>query len=332
VRKQRKIWSRICLVALGALLILLPFAGCAPAPAENITFADLSWDSAQVHTRIAAFILENGYGYPPSDYIPGETIPLFVGLSEGDCDVSMEIWVENQQEAWDKALAEGKVVDLGINFPDAWQGWLVPTYMIEEGQIPADISVDKMPDYWELFKDPEDPTKGVFYSCIAGWECEKINEEKFEVYGLNDTYNVFLPGSGAALAANMVSAYEKHEPIFTYYWAPTWVLGKLDMTIVKEPPYNETVWETNHGCAYPTTGTSIAVNAEWAPKNEKAVEFLRNYSTAADQMNKVLAYMQENEASTMEAAIYFLKEYESVWTKWVPSDVAKKVKAALAQQ
>jgi len=30
-----------------------------------------------------------------------------------------------------------------------------------------------------------------------------------------------------------------------------------------------------------------------------------------------------------DAAIEFLKTQESVWTKWVPSSVAKKVKAAL---
>ena len=39
--------------------------------------------------------------------------------------------------------------------------------------------------------------------------------------------------------------------------------------------------------------------------------------------------MQENEATTDEAAIWFLKEYESLWTGWVPSSVASKVKEAL---
>ena len=59
------------------------------------------------------------------------------------------------------------------------------------------------------------------------------------------------------------------------------------------------------------------------------VEFLRNYETTADMANKALAYMQETKADTTAAAIYFLQEYESLWTQWVPSDVANKVKAAL---
>lgn len=321
---------KIVMVALGLLLIPLPFAGCAAeAPEEPAVFADLGWESAQVHSRIAAFILENGYGYPPSEYIPGETIPLFAGLSRGDVDINMECWVENQQEAYDKAIAAEEVVDLGDNFWDNWQGWLVPTYLIEQGLMAESPSIDDMPNYWELFQDPEDPTKGVFYSCIAGWECEKINEEKFMEYGLDEYYNVFLPGSGAALAASMVGAYEKGEPWFGYYWAPTWILGKLDMTVVEEPPYDETVWETNHACAYPAVHVNIVVNAQWAENNSKAVEFLTNYTTTTAQNNKVLAYMQEEEASTAEAAIYYLQEYEDTWTQWVPSDVADKVKAAL---
>jgi len=328
---KQKLGIKILMGVLGALLLLIPFAGCAaPAPEkEPIVFADLSWDSAMVHTRVAAFILENGYGYPKSEYIPGETIPLWAGLARGDVDVNMECWVENQQEAYDKSIAAGEVVDLGDNFWDNWQGWLVPTYMIEEGLLPEGISVDDLPQYWELFKDPEDPTKGVFYSCIAGWECEKINEEKFQEYGLDEYYNVFLPGSGAALAANMVAAYEKGEPYFGYYWAPTWILGQLDMTPIEEPPYNETVWDTNHACAYPAVHVNICVNTEWSEKNPKVVEFLTKYATTTAQVNKALAYMQETEASTEEAAIYYLQEFESTWTQWVPSDIADKVKVAL---
>ena len=348
--RRQKLGIKIFMLAIGALLILSPFIGCAaeapapepeptptptpapapePAPKESIIFADLGWESIQVHNRIAAFILENGYGYPPSEYIPGETIPGFLGLTRGDIDIDMECWVENQQEAYDKAIAAGEVVDLGTNFPDSWQGWLVPTYMIEDGLLPEGISIDDMPDYWELFKDPEDPSKGVFYSCIAGWECEKINEEKFKEYGLDECYNVFLPGSGAALAAVMVAAYEKHEPHFTYYWAPTWVLGKLNMTPVEEPPFDEEVWEANHACAYPAVKVNIILNADFYDKNPEVVEFLTKYETTQAQNNKVLAYMQETEGSTEEAAIWFLKNYESVWTEWVPSDVADKVKAAL---
>jgi glycine betaine/proline transport system substrate-binding protein len=46
-------------------------------------------------------------------------------------------------------------------------------------------------------------------------------------------------------------------------------------------------------------------------------------------INQVLAWQDENRASNEDAAIYFLRNYESLWTKWVPLDVAEKVKASL---
>jgi len=325
--RKQKLGTKLLIVALGAILILSSFIGCITQK-ETITFADLDCDSAQVHNRIAAFILEHGYDYN-IEYNFGSTIPMFLGLTDGSNDISMEIWVENQQEAYDEAIAAGTIVDLGGNFLDNWQGWLVPTYMITDGDLPADISVEDMTEYWELFKDPEDPTKGRFYSCIAGWECELINDEKFEVYGLDDTYNIFLPGSGAALLSSMVGAYEKHEPWFGYYWSPTSALGLYDMTPIGEPAYNETVWNTNHGCAFPAVNINICVNAGLLDRAPDAVEFLENYETTAAMANDALAYMEANEATAEEAAVYFLQEYESVWTQWVPADIASKVKAAL---
>jgi glycine betaine/proline transport system substrate-binding protein len=336
--KKQKLNIKVFLMALGALLVMLPFTGCEEeVPTEPVIFADLGWDSAQVHNRIAAFILENGYGYPASELVPGETIPLWAGLGRGDVDVNMECWVENQQEAYDKSIAAGEVVDLGDNFWDNWQGWLVPTYVIKgdaergiEASAPDLKSVEDLPKYWELFKDPEDPSKGRFISCIAGWECEKINEEKFKEYGLDEYYNVFLPGSGAALLADMKAAYEKGEPWFGYYWAPTPALGQLDMTPIEEPAYDETVWETNHACAYPAVHVNIIVNAAFHDKApDKVIDFLTKYSTTTAQNNDALGYMDANEASMEEAAIYFLQKYESHWTEWVSDDVASKVKAAL---
>ena len=43
----------------------------------------------------------------------------------------------------------------------------------------------------------------------------------------------------------------------------------------------------------------------------------------------MLAYMRENKASAADAAIHFLKTSED-WTKWVPAEVADRVKASLS--
>ncbi|SFQ99642.1 ABC transporter substrate-binding protein [Desulfoscipio geothermicus] len=334
------------LVLITALFFTLAgVAGCSSGEADNagesnsaketIVFADYNWQSALFNNRVAQFIIENGYGYK-TDSMPGETIPLMQGMSTGDIDVSMEIWVQNAQEAYDKWMGEGKYIDLGTNFDDNVQGLFVPTYIIKgdpergiEPMAPDLKSIEDLPRYWELFKDPEDPTKGRFYGGVPGWEADKILTEKFATYGLDKHYKIFRPGSGTALATSLVKAYEEGKPWFGYYWAPTWVFGALDLTQIEEPAYSEKLWKDGYGCAFPSVDVNIVVYKDMPEKAPEVVEFLKNYSLKSALISEALAYMRENKVDADEAAIWFLREKTDIWTKWVPDDVAEKVKQKL---
>ena len=153
-----------------------------------------------------------------------------------------------------------------------------------------------------------------------------INDDKFDAYGLNDTFNLFLPGSGAALVASMAGAYKKGKPWVGYYWAPTWVLGSYDMTPLEEPAYDKAIFESTAKTAYPAVAVEIAVNTSMLKKAPDVVEFLKKYETTQTHANKFLAYMKDKEAEPQDAAEWFLKEYESLWTGWVSADVAAKVR------
>jgi len=298
---------------------------------EKIVFAGLNWASAQFNNEVARYIIEKGYGYE-TDAIPGETIPLFTGLAKGDIDVNMECWVENQQEAYDKFTGQGDVIDLGVNFDDNVQGLFVPTYVIKgdpergiEPMAPDLKTIEDLPKYAKLFKDPEDPSKGRFYGGVPGWEADKILTKKFETYGLDKYYNIFRPGSGAALASSLVGAYEKGEPWFGYYWAPTWIFGKLDLTQIEEPDYDEELWNNGYGCDFPAVHVNICVNKEFPDKFPEVTEFLKKYGIKSDIISEALAYMQDNNVEAKDAALWFLREKQDLWTQWVPEDVAKKV-------
>lgn len=335
------------LYVLVALAMVTLMGGVAPAVAKKtIIFADLGWDSAQVHNRIAGIIIEKGLGYPIK-FVQGETIMLNTALIQakgGEApNVNMETWTENWQELYDEGLAKGKnpntkqgFINLGANFPNSVQGWYVPRYVVEgdakrgiKPMAPDLKSVFDLPKYWKLFKDPEDPTKGRFHSCIPGWSCALVNDKKFEAYGIMANYNIMQPGSGPALAASMETAYKRGKPWLGYYWAPTWVLGKLDMVILEEPKFDQKIWDTTKACEYPAVKCDIIVHKSLPKEAPEVVEFLKKYETTLDINNKFLAYMQDNKASTDDAAIWFLKNYENLWTDWVSADVAAKVKAAL---
>ncbi len=329
MKGKRNPGIKLLMIVLGAALILSSFVGCSPTEEKpTLILADLAWDSALFHNSVADFILENGYGYE-TDGIPGGTIPLFAGLAAGEIDINMEVWVDNQKKAVDEAIEAGQVIDLGPNFRDSWQGWLVPTYMVEDGLLPADISVDNISDYWELFKDPEDPSKGRFYNGDPSWECTGIDAIKFEAYGLGEHFNIFNAGSVDALNASLMSAYESREPWFGYYWSPTYLLGQIDMTVVAEPAFDQAVWDENKGCSYTEVPVHIGINTSLMEKAPEVVTFLTKYETTSAMINASLAYMDDNGVDYDAAAVWFLQEYESTWIQWVPEDIADKVKAAL---
>ncbi|MBO8128360.1 MAG: ABC transporter substrate-binding protein [Peptococcaceae bacterium] len=336
---------RLAVLITSLVLLIAAVAGCSsPATSDNnegqkakepIVFAGLNWASAQFNNEVARYIIEHGYGYE-TDAVPGETIPLFAGLAKGDVDVNMECWVENQQEAYDKYAGTGDVIDLGTNFDDNVQGIFVPTYVIEgdpergiEPMAPDLRTIDDLPKYWKLFKDPEDPTKGRFYGGVPGWEADKILTKKMSTYGLDETYNLFRPGSGAALDSSLVSAYEKGEPWVGYYWAPTWIFGKLDLTQIEEPDYSEELWNNGYGCDFPSVHVNICVHKEFPEKYPEITEFLKKYGISSDIISEALAYMRDNNVKEKDAALWFLREKEDIWTQWVPEDVAQKVKDSL---
>jgi len=345
-RKSKPI-THIMIAASAVLLLLGLFGGTAMAKAKKpIVFGDYGWESIQVHNRIAAFIISKGLGYE-TKFVQGETIMLNTALinakgSEAP-NVNMESWEDNWQEQYNEGLAKGKdpksgegFINLGSNFPNSVQGWYVPTYMIKgdpergiKASAPDLKSVYDLPKYWKLFKDPEDPSKGRFYNSIPGWFCTQVNEKKIKGYELEKYYNVMEPGSGAALAASMEAAYKRGKAWFGYYWAPTWVLGKLDMTQLEEPPYAGEIFGDSAACAYPSVKCDILVHKslpEWAPD---VAEFFKKYETTLTLNNIFLAHMQESKFTSRETAIWFLKNYEALWTQWVSPKVAAKVKAAL---
>jgi glycine betaine/proline transport system substrate-binding protein len=327
-------------ILLLALLLVPCFAFAEGAQEEaaskgTIVYADVSWDSGQVHNRIAAFILKHGYNYD-ADFVAGSTVPLLTGLMKGEINVYMESWTENSQELFDKGFASGDFVDLGANYPNAPQGWYVPTYMIKgdpargiEATTPDLKSVFDLPKYREVFKDPEDPKKGRLYVGPPAWQCTESGQMKMEAYGLYETYNAFLPGSDAALSGSMVGAYKKGEPWLGYYWEPTWVLGMLDMTLLEEPEFSWDVWNETRGCEYPSCQVHIVVHKSVAEQYPDVVEFFKAWETTLADNNEFLLVMREEELSVDDAALWFLKNKPEVWTAWVSADTAAKVKAAL---
>ena len=300
-------------------------------PKETIIFGDLNWSSALLQNRIAQYIVEKGYGYP-TDVKFGATLPLFQGLQNGDTHVTMEIWLPNQDEAWNAAREEGAVLSVGQSLGKDWQSaFVIPAYLQE--QYPDLDSVDDLKDqqYKDLFKTAESGDKARLVSCIIGWACETVNAAQVDGYGLGDHVHIVNPGDGAALNADLYGAYEREEPWLGYQWGTNDPALKLDLVRLEEPAYSDQCWFTTKACAYEDATILIAVNPDLPGRAPDVIEMLRHWDFNINIYKAVVRWQGDNpDANVTATALWWLNNNADVWGGWVTDEAAEGIQAALS--
>lgn len=323
---------------LTSLLLGLSSAAQAASPEaceldRAVRFGGMNWESNLVLTEVERFIADKGYGCK-TEVVSVETLPALAALERGDLDVNSEIWLNSVADPWKQAEAKGNVKRIGDIYMGG-EAWFIPRYTAE--RLPELKSAADLPKFKDEFKDPEEPGKGRFYGCPAGWGCEVVSGNLFNALKLGDTYTLFSPGTGATQKAALTSAYQRKENVVFYYWYPTPLVGSMDLVKLELPAYDE----KKHGCLtdpncanpepsdYPENPVFTAVNTEFSKQAPELTAFLANVSMPLELMNETMAHMEKTEGEPEDVAHWFLKEHEDTWSKWVPMEVAQRVKAAL---
>ncbi|OWT57424.1 ABC transporter substrate-binding protein [Candidimonas nitroreducens] len=326
----------LALAALGAGLAPNPARAAAAAQCElqrPMRFGGMNWESNLVLVEVERFIAEKGYGCD-TEVLPTETLPALAALQRGDLDVNTEVWLNSVAEPWAKALATGKVKRVGDIYMGG-EAWFIPRYTAE--RLPGLKKAADLPKYKDKFEDPEEPDKGRFYGCPAGWGCEVVSGNLFKALKLGDTYTLFSPGTGATQKAALMSAYKRKENIVFYYWYPTPLVGALDLVKLELPPYDKARQQclTDPHCAdpkpsdYPGNPVFTAVSTAFAGQAPQLTAFLSKVAVPLPVMNTMLARMADSDIEPEDVARWFLKNQAAVWTQWVPADVSARVQAAL---
>ena len=295
---------------------------------DPVRFSDLNWDSALLQNRIAGFIVEHGYGYPV-ELVPGDTVLLWEALTNGDSDITMEMWPAQQE--WYNELDDQSIVEIvGESLSGGWEAWVIPQYVKDAN--PGLVSVSDLPDYAEVFVTSDSGGKARFVTCIPGWACEQVNDAKFDAYGLRDSLSITSPGSGAALFADLEGAYADEDPWLGYLWSPTVVAGRLDLYVLEEPEWTQECWDGDKGCAYPAPDIRVITHSSLGERAPEIVEFLRKWDFDAATDSRIEAWMADNNADPDAGALYYLRNFRDAWSTFIPSDVLERVDAAIAEQ
>lgn len=330
--RKKNVLKIVTLVLL--ISMLLSSCGENTTGKKEIKFADAGWDSIKFHNAVAGTILEELYGYTWSE-ISGSTPVTHQGLLSGEIDGHMEIWTANIS-SYEEDKDKDRFKELGTNFDDNFQGFYVPRYVIEgdsergiEASAPDLKYVWDLKNYPDVFQDEETPTKGRVYGAIPGWEVDQIMNKKYLHYNLDENFIYFRPGSEAALATAISSAYERGEAVAAYYWEPTWLLGMYDMVLLEDEPYDEATYKEGKS-ALPAVNVTVGVSNDfYNGDNAEAVAFLSKYKTSSKLTSEALAYMQESGADYVTTAKWFLNEHSELLDEWLEAPDADKIKAAL---
>jgi len=260
---------------------------------------------------------------------------------KGEPHVAAELWTNAVSVELEKAMSEGRlhsavrgpITELG----EGW--WVTPGTLKRHPEFKTVLDILKRPD---LFPDKEDPSKGAFIGCPAGWGCQLSNQSLFRAFEMEKKGWVLVdPGSQAGLDASMAKAAQRDENWLGYYWSPTAPVGKYKMQLMDfgVPFAGSENWD---GCVAlgpekcsdpkPSAWTESVVQTIVTPEIKSMPNVMTYFGKRiypGPIMNGMLVYMEENQATGPDAALEFLEKHESIWTKWVSSDVASKVKKSL---
>ena len=309
-------------------------AGCG-----KVTIAEMNWASAQLMANVDKIFLEKGYGCEV-ELVSGATMPTFTSMNEkGQPDVAPELWANAVRIPLKKAEGEGRLHSINTGpITGLGEGWWIPPQTAKKhSNLKTVLDVLKHP---ELFPHPEDKSKGAFVGCPAGWGCQLTNANLFRAFEMKKKGWLLVdPGSAAGLDGSMAKAVERGQNWFGYYWSPTALIGKYNMVKL---PFGVPFVGSEHwdGCIVkpeqecdnpkPSSWTKSAVYTVITDKLKKnssaAANYLKTRVYPGSVMNGMLVYMQANQADGADAAAEFLKKHKNIWSKWVPADVAAKVK------
>ncbi len=334
---QAQVFVAACVAA--AVLSLACTGGEGDPEKLVIRLHDSQFESGWLNNAIAKFIIEEGYGYAVESVVES-TPQMQVALPVGDIDVNLEGWQQNISEWYEEEIAKGTVLNLGVIYEASSQVFVIPSWVAQDYNI---RTVPDMKDHWELFTDPQDPSKGAFYNCIAGWECAKINKIKLDAYGPSEYYNAVSPASSAALDAALADPQKARRPVFGYYWTPTALMATYDWYVLEEPPYSDECWSqvlraaesdgsssSAPACAYESISIDKLAHAGLRSKAPEVFTMIDKMMVGLEPLNITVAWAVQNAVEDWErAAIYYLRNNEDRWRTWVTPDAYDKIKAAL---
>lgn len=306
--------------------------------ADNIKIAELNWQSGSMIANIDAYILTHGYGHD-TELVPGGIDATIQSMmATGSPNIFGEAWTSLLGDSALEYIANGSLIQVRDEVVvGAGEGWYIPRY-IQEAYGLTTIEQVLMHPY--LFPHPEDSSKGGIVICPEGWSCKKHNENLFRAFDMEAKgWKIIDPGSGTGLNAFWEGQVVKEKGAFGYYWAPTVLVGRLDLVSLEselgftgDENWSNCISVAVEECENPQptsfpvgqTGTIVTSGL-----NSEVVDYVTARGLDGSVITDMLVWSDDNQATSEDAAVEFLNRYPEIWTTWVTTDAASKITRSL---
>jgi len=332
-----------CLSVIGAATSLMVVSAhaqsssrCGPA----ITVADSASQGSNFSAHLDEYILRHGYGCDVTVVAGNTTLSATSIVERGQPNVISEAWVGFIREIIDPALTEGRIV-LGAEIlaDGSAQGWYVPQYILDENpDIKTVEDALKRPD---LFPSPDDPSRGAIHNGAQGWGITAITSQLYKAYEADKLgFDLIDTGSQAGLEGTIARAYERRLGWLGVYWEPNALLAKYPIVKLDSVvPVDEEEWTrctTVPSCpdpkvgSWPITRVYTVMSSEFAGEARADIlAYLNKRALHNDMENQIFLWMDENQATGEQGAVWFLQNYHEIWGSWVSEEAQAKITASL---
>ncbi len=245
------------------------------------------WDDSVGTSNVAAQIIEKKLGYPVQ-LVPVAAGVMWQGVARGDLDATLSAWLPVTHGAyWDQFKT--KVVDLGVNYPGAKIGLIVPSYV--KPKSIADLEADKA-DFG-----------GRIVGIDAGAGVMRKTDDAIKAYGLS--YNL-MASSGSAMTAELARAENAKKPIIVTGWVPHWMFAKWDLRFLDDP--KKVFGEAEH--------VDSVANPGLETKAKPVTVFLKKFQWKPGELDSVMLAIQGGAKPDAAAADWISKHGDRVssWT------------------
>jgi len=292
---------------------------------REITIAEMPWPSAAILAHIHSIVLFEQMGCA-ARVVSGDTASTGSSMATTQQPaIAPELWISRISEIWNSATSAGSVRPVANTYLGGpMEGWFVPGFVAEDH--PELTSATQLSPLRAIFQDE---TRSRFVSCPADWACSIINANLMRAFHINIVYEAQVPADRFELDRILAQAISRRQPIVVYYWQPNAAISQFALKPLDLGRYNADAWpclameECNRPLpsAFPPEPVVIAI-AQWLQDEAPlVVDYLQQAIMPLEEMNRLLAMLNEEGSSPAEIARTFYDTREEVWRAWLPESL-----------